>query len=1114
MFESDLDAIIGKRLGRYKVLSFIGRGGMGIVYLAEDTRLGRRVALKLLPHEFLRDPDRVRRFEQEARAASALSHPNIVSIYDICEAEEGHFIIMELVEGRTLREIAAERFDIESLARLGRQIATALSAAHTAGIIHRDIKPENIMVRSDGYAKVLDFGLARLSARNVSESADTAYVTARGLLVGTMAYMSPEQARGEKVTGATDIFSLGIVLYELITRKHPFPVNNQLGLLHAIMTEHPLPLSALNPEAPAPLESLVMRMLEKDARLRPTAAEVEAALDTHTRRGIERTIVSAPVRHHSVGRDRERSEIGAAFQAVSEGKGLLLCVSGEPGIGKTTLVEDFLDELRAGGTSASIARGRCSEQLAGSGAYLPILESLESLLRAQGGHFSRIMRAIAPTWYAQVAPLSPDDSSDARMIADIKMASQERLKREMSALLEAASRESPVILFIDDMHWADESTTDLLAYLGSRLDRIRALIVATYRPSDSLLANHPFLPIKLEMQSRGYCRELALEFLSLEEVERYLAQEFPENRFPAELAETIYKKTEGSPLFMTDLVRYLVDKKEIVQEEGQWRLSRQLSDISGDLPQSVRSMIQRKVDQLEQEDRRLLVAASVQGFEFDSAVVAKALELDPSNVEERLEELERVYSFVRLLGEEVLPDRTVTLKCRFVHALYQNALYASLKPTRRAALSAAVAEALLDHYKDQAQAIASGLVLLFEAARDHLRASDFFLLASRNAAQLFANREAVRLARRGLESLDALAPGLERDQKELALQLGLVVPLVALKGYGSEEVKRTLIRVRDLCEQFGETRYLFNVQYGLYWVYHSCSENDKAWRQLEILFDLAEKSGDPGQLMQAHNLKGSKLFYYGKHAPAREHLEKAVALYDPRLHAALGFIYGMDPGLYSLSTLGRCLWVLGYPEQSRKVFQEALALARQAPHALSRCLVMLDATRIYISDRDAEGLQRLAQEVISISTEHENGLLPWGTLMRGYASVLGGRKQEGVGEMRRSLNAIKATGMKVAVASGMVLFADALNQAEEIDEAMVLLDESLERAQASGEFFLEPEIYRLKGEALLKRSAKGGTSTPPADEAESCFQKAIEIARGQGARSLELKAAMALSRLY
>src|SRR5260221_9056464 len=323
----------GRTIGSYRVLAPIGAGGMGEVYLAEDTRLGRNVALKLLPKDLGRDPERVVRFEREARAASALNHPNIVMIYDIGVAEEGRFIVMEFVAGQTLRQMLLQGPLIDSLQRLGSQLARALSVAHSAGITHCDIKPENVMVREDGYAKVLDFGLARLTPSRVGGNET---LTDPGRLVGTVRYMSPEQARGEPPGAASDVFSLGLILYEMAAGRYPFAADSLLSALHAIVTEAAVPISRSNPEISPALEQMILAMLEKNAASRPTAAEVEAALagaagpPSRRRHRHNLPIVRTPF----IGR---RLELAAVGPLLLDPAIRLVTLTGPGGTGKTRL---------------------------------------------------------------------------------------------------------------------------------------------------------------------------------------------------------------------------------------------------------------------------------------------------------------------------------------------------------------------------------------------------------------------------------------------------------------------------------------------------------------------------------------------------------------------------------------------------------------------------------------------------------------------------------------------------------------------------------------------------------------------------------------------------------
>ena len=772
------DPLIGRTMSHYRVVERIGGGGMGVVYKAEDTRLGRVAALKFLSGEIQRDRQALIRFQREARAASALNHPNIVTIYDIGEAEGRAFIAMELIDGRTIRSLAAESLPIEKLGEMAAQAARALAAAHEAGIVHRDIKPENIMVREDGYVKILDFGLARivLIGSSATAKAETEEITSSGVIAGTLRYMSPEQARGDALSPATDIFSLGLVFYELFTGMHPFEAASQLATLHAIVAEPALPLSHRRPGIPPQLDALALGMLEKDARLRPTAAEVHAALASLGRKSSAPAVAQKGSQRRIVGRTKQMQELRVALESAEAGRGSVVCLSGESGLGKTTLVEDFLSGLAQREGQCHVARGRCSERLAGSEAYLPFLEALESLLHGSSAEtVARIMKSVAPAWYVQIAPVAESDSSRERALTDARSASQERLKRELAAFVQELARTRPLVLFLDDLHWADNSTVDLLSYIGDRLGSMRVLLIGTYRTSELLGASHPFPHIKLDLQSRGLCRELQLDFLTREDIDAYLALEFPENRFPAEFAEMIYSRTEGNALFIVDMVRYLRARGAIEQKQGVWMVSELIPEIANDLPETVRSMIQRNIDRLSDADRRLMTAASVQGREFDSAVVATVLALDAGDVEERLQILDRVHGLVRFVGERELPDGTLTLRYTFVHVLYENALYSSITASRKVSLSAAIGQALVDCYRERSAEIAAQLALLFEAARDFGRASEHFISAGRNAVHVSANHEAIALFQRAIRNAEKL-----RDESrprriyDAALELGRI----------------------------------------------------------------------------------------------------------------------------------------------------------------------------------------------------------------------------------------------------------------------------------------------------------------------------------------------------
>jgi predicted ATPase len=1101
----------------YEVLEPLGRGGMGVVYKARQKSLDRLVALKFLPAECAQDPVWLGRFRREAMTASALNHPHICTIYDTGEWAGQPFLSMELIDGRTLETLIGQRPPAEEWARLVGQAARALAAAHAAGIVHRDIKPANLMVRPDGLVKVLDFGLARrLPIPGVPISAQGSQATDPGTHVGTLLYMSPEQARAEPAGAASDIFSLGLVMYELATGRHPFFAADLAGgLLHAIVSQEPLPPARLSPEIPAALDALIVRMLAKDPCSRPTAAEVDTSLARLAvrRGGRHPGSPQRPGRALTVGRQQERAILWAGFEQAAAGQGLLLCVTGEPGLGKTTLVEDFLDELAAGGRLLSVGRGRCSERLAGAEAYLPFLEALDSLLQDDGsGAAARLMKAVAPAWYVQVAPQAAGDAAMARLAAEAQAASQERLKRELSAFLQEVSRLRPAVLFLDDLHWADASTADLLAYLGSRCEAWRLLVVVTYRPSDLLLAGHPFRPIQLDLQGRGLCREVTLGFLGQADVERYLALQFPNHDFPAELAGIVHTRTEGNPLFLVDLLRYLCDRGVIVAAGGRWALAQVIPDLERELPESVRSLIRRKLERLGEADRRLLAAASVQGHEFDAVVVADVLGLDATEVEERLAELDRVHALVRLVREHDLPDRTHTPRYGYVHALYQNALYAALTPARKAAWSAAAARSLLGHYAEKSPAVATELALLFEAARDPAQAATHFLYAAARAVRINASQEAVGLAQRGLALLRTLPETPARARQERALLLALGVSLVATQGFASPEVEQTYVRARALCQGAQDDSSLFPVLYGLWNLFLVRCELTRCKDLATQILALAQGQPDPVSLLVAHNVLQQPLFHLGELAEARRHQEQGLALYDRQQHRTLTAVYGEDPGVGCLAYRAATLWHLGYPEQALQSVQASLSLAEELANPFNVAQALYYGAFTHQCRREPQRVEELAGALAEVCREQGFALLLAGArVLGGWSLAAQGRTDEGIRQMRQGLADWQATGAVSHRPYHLTLLAEALAREGQVQDALTALAEALALSSASGERFMEAELYRFRGEWLLA-SADARAETWGA--AEACFRQALEVARAHQGKSLELRAVLSLGRLY
>jgi adenylate cyclase len=805
----------------------------------------------------------------------------------------------------------------------------------------------------------------------------------------------------------------------------------------------------------------------------------------------------------------------------------VLCITGEPGIGKTTLVEDFLTELASQGLVHVGARGRCSERLAGAEAYLPVLEALDSLVRgAVGEAAARAMRLLAPSWYAQVAPAAAGGTPAERPAAPPAAATQEQLKRELLAFLEEVSRLRPLVLFLDDVHWADASTVDLLAYLGARCTGLRLLVLLTYRPTELLLDQHPFVPVQLELQRQGACREVPLGFLDRAEVESYLGLAFPGHRLPAEFAAAIHARTEGSPLFLVDLLRYLRDRGVIAEGPGGWGLAEAVPDFRRVLPESVRSLIRKKLDRLGAVDRRLLSVASVQGYEFDSGVVARVLDLDAADAEEQLEALDRVHGLVRLRREQEFPDGTLVLRYQFVHVLYQNALFEALQPARRASYSAAVARALLDHYGEQSAAIAGELALLLEAARDWGRAVEFFLLAAQNAARVHAHREAAALACQGLELLPRLPETPDRARTEVRLQVAFGTSM-QFTVWGSPEVARALRRARELCEQVADTSELSRILLGL-WRFHLARVDFPTSRELaEQLLGLAGREQDPLLFQVARFALGFTLLAVGDPAAARSHVGRDLSFHDADL-ARIRAAFILDPRVPLRAVEALALWLLGYPDQALEIDRETLALVGDGSDHLALAAARHYSANLHQLRREVHETRRVAEELLLQA--NEQGVTWWlegGRALRGWALAQQGRWSEGIAQVREGIAGHRASGIEMRQTFQLALLAESLKAGGQIDEGLAVADEALAMVEATGERFYEAELHRLRGELLLRQEAGEGRPSPtepaaarPHDPdpsgiaaAEACFRRALDVARGQGAKSLELRAALSLARL-
>ena len=803
----------------------------------------------------------------------------------------------------------------------------------------------------------------------------------------------------------------------------------------------------------------------------------------------------------SVGREQELHHLQAAFDSVLAGLGGMVAISGEAGIGKTTVVEDFLDGIEARYGAVWIGRGRCSERRSEADAFVPILESLDSLCRGGAGEqIDKLMRSIAPVWRSMLAP---ENGQGAAGGAKEGMSiSHDRMRREFVRFFEEVSRIRPLVLFLDDLHWADTSTCDLLTYAGSRIRNLRVLIVVAIRPAAVVQSKHPFLPLKLDLERRGLCKEVEISLLTLKDIERYLSLQFPSNSFPSEFAQIVYRRTEGNPLFMTDLLRFLQDGQILEQQNDAWCLMRPLSDIGKLIPAGVQSMIRVKIEELSDAQRQVLLCGAVQGMQFDTAVIAQVLSLDPVDVEELVQQLETAHSFITRVAEHDFPNRALSMRYRFAHIFYQNVLYASLAPTRRAAWSLAIARSLVSLTGEASRAIALDLAMLFETGRDFDMAAQYSLHGARNSARVFAYPEAAIQCDRGLAALSTLPVSRDRDFRELQFSLILGLSLMVTRGYAAPEVERAHRRARELCIALNDRRHLIPVL----WSIHTCEVNagnlQPALEVAQEMREAAEGPADPFSKVESLHALGTTLAFMGRLVEARQALEAIFEGDSTSRPVFQHSLYVMDPYVTSLSMLGRLLALMGWLDQAVAKAAASAELADRLAHPPSQVYAGFWVGWIaHILGRHSETCQLLETTMSQSRTYGMPQIMEWARVVRGSALTHINRMADGVSEIRTSLDRLAAMRALLERPYCLTLLAEALSRQGAYEEALALCDEALALGHRTAAASYQPETHRVRGVILLSLGK-------PRSEAEAEFKCALRLAAQNQCRLLELRAAM------
>src|SRR5215813_1203289 len=562
----------------------------------------------------------------------------------------------------------------------------------------------------------------------------------------------------------------------------------------------------------------------------------------------------SPASQTLVGREAELARLHARLTSTLNGQRQLVFVTGEPGIGKTALVESFLADI-ATALALRIAYGQCVEQYGAGEPYLPVLEALGRLGRAAGGdRLVQILKQHAPTWLEQLPGLLSDQDVEA-VQRRARGATRDRMLRELVEALDALTQDAPLVLLLEDLHWSDSATIDLLRMLARRREASRLLVLGTFRPADVAAAGHPLRWATQELALHGHSEEIALEFLSAAAIEQYLSLRFPGHELPSDLAAVLHRGTDGNPLFLVNTVDDLIGQGQLQEVDRRWRLSGPAADLAARAPQTLWQLVERQAERLTSDEQAVLVAASVAGVEFSTAITVVA-GIDPQQGDLRCEALAKRGQFLRRVGVAAWPDGTVAGRYAFIHALYQHVFYGRVPVGDRAGLHLQAAERLERAFGARAAEIAGELAVHFERGRDLERSARYRRQAGEHALHQHAYGEAADHATRALDALRTLPDSGARAQEKLKLLVTLGSALTATQGYASPEVARTYARAWDLCNRMGETPELLPVLLGIGRYYVVRGEFKTARDVGANLLTMAETTKDPTLLLAGHNAVG------------------------------------------------------------------------------------------------------------------------------------------------------------------------------------------------------------------------------------------------------------------
>jgi DNA-binding winged helix-turn-helix (wHTH) protein/tetratricopeptide (TPR) repeat protein len=814
-------------------------------------------------------------------------------------------------------------------------------------------------------------------------------------------------------------------------------------------------------------------------------------------------VAAHPTGPNLVGRSAESDTLRQTFEAALDQKRQMVFIAGEPGIGKSTLVDAFLAEVAAP-DGALIASGSCIEHLGVAEAYLPVLAALGALCRGAGDRrFVQILARHAPTWLAQMPGLIADEELQSLALR-IQGASQARMLRELADALDVIAAERPLVLLLEDVHWADHSTIDLLAILGARREPARILVVATYRPQEITKAD-ALARVIAELRGRKQAAALNLQSWSQAAVSDYLAQRFPVARFPGNLARCIQEMTGGNPLFAVAIVDDLENRGTIRPSESGWELAASVADVANRRPDTVRQLIDIQLDRRKTNEQRVLEAASLIGVEFAVGSVAHALELPVDELDTVCEGLTNDKRLLRFVKSEPWPDGSMQSHYAFVHALYRDTALGRVLPTTKRSWHRRIAEGLEAAYGASVETIATQLAAHYDEAQIVAKAVRYYGLGGERAMRRFGRVEALGQFSR-VHALMAMLPASdESDRTKLAALKQMGPAIIALQGTQAPELEDTFARTAELARKLSDDWGLLRALLGLQRCHFLRGQLVDIERYEGEVAEVVARLGDPASAAMATVIGSAARLFRGQLAVARRPLSEAVVVLYALESDADGAADAPVVGAWGchLVTLA---WLGGAPDAAVDAAAKMRARAETLRDPFHLCVALTMTALAHVWRRDPEQALGAARRALDVGQDEGSPVWQGRALSIHHwaATVLDPKTAQSHADELQTALAMQLSAGPGGRTAFTPCVAEVYAAAGQRDRALQELDDALAFVERTDERAWSSELHRLRGELLVDSNKA---------EAERAFNRALEISREQGAKSFELRAALSLAKL-